>query len=369
MEEVSGDVARFIAEHRRQITDAWRARAAMMPDLARLPPSVLVDHLPEFLLELAHWLDGEHGAADRAYVHLVQGHALTRLGHGVTLATLLAEYQLLREIILEHVLKHTRDARGIIALDKAFDLAFAESVQRFTIQRDEIRDRFIGILGHDLRNPLMALTLAAETIYATGCSQNAHTRLADSIRKGGERMGRMIGDLMDFALGQFGTGIPIVPQTCNMGAIAREAVDELRATHAGRDIVLEASGELVGSWDHDRVVQVISNLVANALVHGEDPIRVTVSESEDNQTVMTEVHNRGTPIPAELLNNLFDPFRRGPRAKRGGLGLGLYIVAQIALAHGAKTTVQSTAERGTVFRIAWPRAPLADVPRPYQPRA
>lgn len=366
MEAATGDVARFIAKNREQITEVWHARVAKLPDLATLPPSVVVDHLPEFLLELSRWIAGDTEASQRAYVLLVQGHALTRLGHGVGLDTLLAEYQVLRELILEHVLDEAHDdKRGIIALDRAFDLAFAEAVRRFTMHRDEVRERFVGILGHDLRNPLMALTLAAETILETPCSQSGHARLAAAIRKGGERMSRMNSDLVDFALGQLGGGIPALPQTCDMADICREAVDEMRATHPDRDIKLDTTGHLAGSWDRDRVIQVISNLVANALLHGEDPIRARAYESDDRQFVITEVTNEGAPIPAELIGGLFDPFRRGARAKKGGLGLGLYIVQQIALAHGARVDVESTAD-GTTFRIAWPRAPLDEVARPDQ---
>jgi signal transduction histidine kinase len=166
-------------------------------------------------------------------------------------------------------------------------------------------------------------------------------------------MGRMISDLVDFSLGELGGGIPCVPETADLGEICREAVDGLRASHPERAIALEATGAFIGSFDHDRVAQVISNLVTNAVVHGGDPITIRVHEASDH--VVTEVHNLGTAIAAEALPSLFDPFRRGPRARRGGLGLGLYIVQQIALAHGATCIVDSTNDHGTTFRIAWPR--------------
>jgi signal transduction histidine kinase len=361
----AGDVTRFITEHRAQITDAWKARVATIPEIANLPPAALVDHLPEFLQELARWVDGERDARDRAYLHLTQGHALTRLGHRVELGTLLTEYQVLRETLLTEILKQVRDdPDGIVGVNRAMDLAISEAVRRFALHRDEIRERFIGILGHDLRNPLMALTLAAETILATpNCTQPAHARLAAAIRKGGERMGRMIGDLVDFAMGQLGGGIPAVPLLCDMGEICRESVDELRATHPDRDITLEIRGDLRGAFDRDRVVQVISNLVANALVHGHDPIVVRAHESKDHEFVITEVHNAGPAIPEDTIGTIFDPFRRGARAKRGGLGLGLYIVQQIALAHGARCTIESN-DDGTTFRIPWPRTPVDQVDRP-----
>jgi signal transduction histidine kinase len=363
-------VIRFVADHREQITNRWRERVAAIPEVSALPPAALVDHMPEFLLELTRWIDGSAEGPERAYMHLVQGHALQRLGHGIDLGIVLTEYQILREVILIDTLAAVSDdAKGIIDINRGLDLACSEAVRRYSLHREEIRERFVGILGHDLRNPLMSLTLAAETVIATPCAQASHARLATAIKKGGERMGRMISDLVDFALGQLGGGIPSVPQTADLGEICREAVDELRATHPDRTIELRTKGSLVGSFDHDRVVQVMSNLVANALLHGSDPITIRVQEAADHQTVVTEVHNEGASIPAELLPHLFDPFRRGSRARRGGLGLGLYIVQQIALAHGATCVVDSSEERGTTFRIAWPRAPLGDVPRPYQEKA
>jgi signal transduction histidine kinase len=360
-------VSKFVAEQRERITNQCLEAIAKIPEVAHLPKAGLVDHMPEFLLELSNWVSGDRQAAERAYLHLAQGHALQRLGHGVDLGPLLVEYQLLREVLLTE-LGTIVDPKGLVDINRALDLAISESVKRFAMHREEIRERFVSILGHDLRNPLMALTLAAETILTTpDCTQPAHARLASAIRKGGERMGRMIGDLVDFALGQLGGGIPAVPQTCDMGDICREAVDELRATHSDRDIKLTSKGHLVGSFDRDRVVQVISNLVANALVHGNDPITVRVFEAPDRQHIVTEVHNEGPPIPVETQKMLFDPFRRGAKAKRGGLGLGLYIVQQIALAHGAICTVESLPENGgTTFRIRWPRAPLGEVARPYQ---
>lgn len=370
MARASSEASRYIAEHRGEITEAWRARVAAIPELARLPPSALVDHLPEFLRELARWVAGDHTAAGRAYLTLVEGHALQRLGHGIELSTLLAEYQLLRECVLAHVVPHVaHDPEGIVAVNRAFDLAFAESVRRFAIHRDEVRERFVGILGHDLRNPLMALTFAAESILATPpCSQPSHAQLASVIKKGSARTSRMIDDIVDFALGQLGGGIPAVPQTCDMGEICRESVDELRSVHPDRQVALETRGNLVGSWDRDRVVQVISNLVANALAHGRDPITARAYEADDRQAIVTEVHDTGPAIPPETVDGLFDPFRRGANVRRTGLGLGLYIVRQIALAHGATCTVDSSEQAGTTFRIRWPRTPLEQVPRPYQPR-
>lgn len=366
----SNPVSAHVMAHRDRITEAWRQRVLAIPELARLPPAAISDHMPEFLTELATWIGGDHDAAPRAFDKLVQGHALQRLGHGVDLSVLLEEYAILREVILVDLLAVPSDdvlRQALIQLHQALDLAISESLRQFTLRREQLREQFVGILAHDLRNPLQALMMGAESILVNpDCGQPSHARLAAAVRRGGDRMARMIRDLADFARGHLGGGIPAVPQTCDMGDICREAVDELRASHPDRDLRLSAPGQLVGSWDRDRVLQAISNLVANALVHGEDPITVRVFEEPDRQHVVTDVHNRGVAIPPAQLHTLFDPFSRGSKARRGGLGLGLYIVQQIALAHGAACNVTSADDDGTRFTIRWPRTPLSEVPRPYQ---
>jgi signal transduction histidine kinase len=172
--------------------------------------------------------------------------------------------------------------------------------------------------------------------------------------------------MIDFARGQLGGGIPAVPVTCDMGEVCHEVVDELQIAHPGRELSVETSGDLKGSWDRDRLIQALSNLVSNALIHGRDPITVCAFEAPDHEAVTTEVHNAGPPIPAELIPTLFEAFRHGRTDARGGLGLGLFIVQQIALAHGGDCRVRSSEAEGTTFSIEWPRAPLAEVPRPYQ---
>lgn len=366
-------VIETIRTRRAQITEAWRKRVSTLPNVSRIPSPSVADHIPEFLHELATWLAGKTESPSQAYGRLVQGHALQRLSYGISLATLLDEYMILREVILTELLAVESDAdvrAALVDVNLALDGAIAQSVHAFAARREEVRERFVSILGHDLRNPLQALMLGAEQILANpACGQPAHARLASAIHRGADRMARMIRDLVDFALGHLGGGIPTVLATCDMGEICRECVDELRAAHPDRTLALSVRGDLKGSWDRDRVLQLISNLVSNALVHGHDPISVKVWEEADREAVVVAVHNGGPPIPADAVPTLFEPFRRGAKASRGGLGLGLYIVNQIALAHGATVEVTSTVEEGTMFTLRWPRTPLTVVPRPDQPQA
>ena len=143
-----------------------------------------------------------------------------------------------------------------------------------------------------------------------------------------------------------------------LGALARAVVDELRAAHPERAITIDANGELPGQWDAGRIAQVVSNLVGNALVHGarESPVELVLS-SDDSQVVM-EVTNRGPAIPEAMVDRLFEPFQQGPDAgeapRSPGLGLGLFIVRQIVLAHGGTIAVRSR-DDVTTFTVRLPR--------------
>jgi signal transduction histidine kinase len=149
----------------------------------------------------------------------------------------------------------------------------------------------------------------------------------------------------------------VTPESADLGAIARAAVDELRAARSERWIGLELQGDLRGQWDSARVSQAITNLVANAAAYGEPGTPVNVAVRGEDHDVVVTVNNRGDPIPASLLPAIFEPFRRGVSQDRSphGLGLGLYIVHQIVLAHCGEISAESNAQDGTTFRMRLPR--------------
>src|SRR5262249_17465874 len=156
-------------------------------------------------------------------------------------------------------------------------------------------------------------------------------------------------DIMDFARGRLGGGIPAQRRRMDLSEVCKHTVEELAAAYPNKTIQFHADGNNWGRWDADRVAQVISNLVSNAVQHGQKdtPIETTVADAGEH--VELSVHNQGPPIPTELIPVLFEPFHRG-----AGLGLGLFIVKAILDAHGASITVRSTATEGTTFCIRWP---------------
>jgi len=348
------------------IAQAWGVAVLQrLPHLRKLERGALIDHLPELLLGLATWIDGDKTRARQGLDALAEGHALQRLGHGVSLETLCIEYQVLRSVIFEQLLvlessKHLRST--LVLLGEGLDHAVTEAIRRYTMQREQVRERFVGILGHDLRNPLSAIVLAATHVAAVPCSEPKHAQLGATIQRSANRMLRLIADVIDFTQAHMGDGIPAVPKLCDMGEICEEAAQELRVGHPDRRISVDLHGDLRGHWDRDRVIQAISNLIGNAIEHGRDPIEVGAEVRADQQAVITRISNHGPTIPPQELARVFDPFHRGhDDHRRNGLGLGLYIVQQIALAHGASATVTSR-DGLTTFELCWPRVPIERMP-------
>lgn len=359
-------ISRHLRATKQELVTAWEQLVrASLPELNKLDRSALVDHLPEFLDGLARWIDGDMGAARSAFETLADGHAVQRLGYGINLETVTAEYALLRSALLHECMSvpTTDSVRDpLMRLNEGMDQAVNEAVKRYTRRRDEVRDRFIGILAHDLRNPLNTIVVAAGRVVtmSSGPDDKLH-KAATMIMRSSERMARMIHDVIEFAREHMGGGIPVELKPCNLGDAIAEIVQEVQSSHPKREIELSTSGDLDGHWDRDRVLQAMSNLIGNAIEHGIDPIRVRVEETPDRRAIVTTVSNRGRVIPAEELATLFDPFKNRDASRTAGLGLGLYIVRAIALAHGAQCRVSSDDE-GTRFVITWPRTPHEEVP-------
>ncbi len=361
----SATVSQYLRDHKQEISDEWeRVVVGDLEVLVHLERGALLDHLPEVLDGLAAWIEGESAEADRIFEVLADGHALQRLGFGIELATLTIEYSWLRRVVLRRLRSLTATSelcRDLALLNEGLDRAVNLSIGRYTEERDYLRDRFIGILGHDLRTPLQSASVAAQTLLRSATIADEDRVHAQRIARSTERMDRLIADVLDFARGHLGSGIPVVPTACDMGEICRLIVDDARSTNPGRAIELSRRGDLRGTWDAERLHQAIGNLVRNAIEHGQDPLEVAVWEGDDRDAVFTRVISHGLPIPERALSTLFDAFAHVKADHRSGLGLGLYIVAQIAQGHGAACDVTST-DAETAFRIRWPRAPRSETP-------
>jgi len=219
-----------------------------------------------------------------------------------------------------------------------------------------LHEMFSALLAHDLRNPLSAILASAQLLKlrsADGQAQEAAARILSS----GKRMSRLIEDMLDLARARLAGGIAVRPEPADFRALVERVVREHQAAAPDRAIKTEYIGEFTGRWDAERIAQVASNLIGNALKHGQadTPVRVCLDGAGGDDVVLS-VTNMGT-IPPELVDHLFDPFRGGQRpAGRGeGLGLGLYIVYQIVRAHHGSVEVTTGRDNQTAFRVAVPR--------------
>ena len=235
-------------------------------------------------------------------------------------------------------------------------LELADQRRRVT-EALRLNELFVGILGHDLRNPLGAM-IAGTELLSLQLSDDKHVRTLGRMTLAGRRMTAMIEQLLDLTRARLGGGLGFVRarKPVDIRELAQRALDELRASHRGRELALEATSDSTASGDPERLLQMFSNLVSNALSHGEPGGRVAVRITGGPREIVVEIRNRGV-IPAERLATLFEPFRRGPKdvARSTGLGLGLFICQQIALAHGGDIAVTSTAEAGTLVAVRLPR--------------
>lgn len=224
-------------------------------------------------------------------------------------------------------------------------------------EAEELRELFIGVLAHDLSNPLSAIFSTADVMLRRGNLPEIEYKATARIASSASRALRMIDQLLDFTRSRLGGGLPIRPVMTDLARISRATIDELQSTHPASIFAVEVNGTCTGSWDPDRLAQLVDNVVANAIEHGDPDAPVRVRVGEDNGDVVLQVANQGQPIPAELLPAVFEAFRRrsGSQPSRG-LGLGLFISRQIVQAHGGSIHVESPAAgRITTVTIRLPR--------------
>lgn len=221
---------------------------------------------------------------------------------------------------------------------------------------DRLRELFIAILGHDLRNPLSSILMAAELILRESNDEViGHT--TRRILQSGDRMVRLIDELLDLSRLRLGGGISLSPEPTDLREVMERVLNEFEDIRERFRVAV--SGDTVGSWDRDRMLQVASNLIGNAVRHSPSgsPIRIQIQGEHPDQVVF-RVYNVGEPIPEKLRGVIFEPFH-GSSADRGlrrqGLGLGLYIARQIAIGHGGTLSLESSDASGTCFRFHIPR--------------
>jgi PAS domain S-box-containing protein len=254
-----------------------------------------------------------------------------------------------------------RDARGNIIASVVFfrDITQRRKLEEEARQRAGFEQQLIGIVSHDLRNPISAIILSTTTqLRRTDLDERLRQPLG-RILSSAERANRLIRDLLDFTQARLGGGIPTRPGPLDFHAFTRQVLDEIQVAHPERELRVEQHGDGQGAWDADRLAQLVVNLLGNALTYSPAGSPVSMRTRGEARDVVLEVHNTGVPIPAELRARLFQPMQRGDSGdtRSRSVGLGLYIVDQIVRAHGGGITVTSLPDEGTTFTVRLPRAP------------
>ncbi|QRK10970.1 PAS domain S-box protein [Archangium violaceum] len=238
------------------------------------------------------------------------------------------------------------------------DVTRRKQAERTLRERADFERQLIGIVSHDLRNPLNAILLSATMLLRRAESDARKEGALRCVFDAAERMRRLVCDLLDFTQVRLGQGLPVQRELRDLHALVRGVVEEVLAAHPGREVEVRAEGEVWAALDADRVAQLLANLLSNALAYGAAGSPVCVTTREDGSYVALEVHNEGEPIPPEKLARLFQPLERGaqpPAPSSRSIGLGLFIVDGIVRAHGGHIRVHSTAAEGTTFCVLLPR--------------
>jgi len=350
--------------------------AAQLPAAAEMKSLALRDHAKQILQAIAR--DIRRPQTEEAQTLKSMGrapllrdtsetaaetHALLRARSGFDIIQLAAEYRALRA----SVLRLWKDAGGVssdedfndmLRFNEGIDQALAESISSFSVEIEGERNLLLGMIGHDMRNPLQAIRMTASYLQKLNAGDEIAAAAARLVFSGA-RLKAMLGDLSDFSRDKLGLGIEVSPHPIDLADVFLEEVQQLRTAHPTRRIDLSSAGELGGVWDAGRMHQVLGNLLSNALKYGKPGSTVEVVLAGIGDEVIFTVTNHGVKIGDDALRAFFDPLSRGqhPQAHRdqdGGLGLGLYICRQIALAHHGSIQARSDENR-TTFEVRLPK--------------
>jgi len=374
----SPSLADFILNNMDLILQDWEEFAQSLFPAAALSKRTLQDHAKDILQAVAADIARPQSSQvqqekskeltphnSSALNAAGEKHAQARAAESFDWAQLIAEFRAVRASVLRHWVRQNSEGAGspaeITRFNESIDEALAASALQYSKKHDEARTVIIGVLAHDLRNPLQAALMGASYIiqHATvdpKCIQSA-ARIKSSIR----RCDQLVSDLLDYARSALGRGLPLSPQDANMRVLCAGTIAEVEAANPGRVITQSYGGNLNGTWDNARIAQLLDNLLTNALKHGygHTPVVLTVSGGID--AISIEIHNDGPSIPDAARASLFDPLhlKVGPPGHlpdgSSGLGLGLYICREISLAHGGEIEVTSNPQFGTSFKLTLPR--------------
>jgi sigma-B regulation protein RsbU (phosphoserine phosphatase) len=252
-----------------------------------------------------------------------------------------------------------RYERELMNARKKADTLLAAEIDAQSLLRDRalFAEQMVGIVSHDLRNPLSAILMGVQLLSRT--ENERSTRVLGHVRNSAERAQRLIEELLDFTQARVGSGLSVNLQSMDLHQVVQDTLDELMLSFPDRKITHVAQGETQCTADADRLAQLIGNLVSNAANYGRAGTPIGVRSAIDGDSALVEIHNEGEPIPKEMLANMFEPMVRGVTGSNTvrSVGLGLFIVKEIAKSHGGDMAVESSAAQGTTFSLRFPVQP------------
>jgi signal transduction histidine kinase len=287
-----------------------------------------------------------------------QSHAVLRAKSGYDIRQLASEYRALRASVLSLWMDACApihpSLEDVIRFNESIDQALAESIGHFSAQVEQGRNLLLGMLSHDMRTPLQTVQMTARFLGQLNAGDDVSDAARRLINSGAHLQG-LLDDLVDFNRTNLGLGINVVRSPVDLGTISANEIEQVRAAYPDSNLQLDVTGDCRGLWDGRRVQQLLGNLVTNAIHHGEPdaPVRVAVVGGEAGVRIL--VSNRGPAMDATTLTQLFEPLNRGnANTRHPGLGLGLFIVREIAKGHGGTAEAHSD-DRETTFTVVLPR--------------
>ncbi len=365
----------FIVENMEQILREWVtfARSIQPGDMST---KELRDHAEEMLRTIARDLatpqtELERSEKSKGHQPRLEGdtaaeiHADCRLESGFSISLLASEYRALRASVLrlwfeDNKCSGREQAEELIRFNEAIDQSLAESIARYTEAIILSQDIFLGVLGHDLRDPLNSIGAGAQFLTQVGDQDSRSVKLGTQMYTSVLRMNKMLDNLLNFTQSRIGGGLKVSTAYTDLAQISKDVIEEFRLSNPDRVIENNIEGNCAGNWDAGRLSQVYQNLISNALQYGSLDAAVVVSTKDNDDHVVFTVQNNGAPIPTEDQKQIFDLMHRVPhieaeRNMKKNLGLGLYIAREIVTAHHGTISVTSTEENGTIFKVQLPK--------------
>lgn len=371
-------LSKFISENIEVILQEWEDFALTLHSLNSANKAQLRDHAKAMLavicLDLNSYQSVQEGidkskgnAPEVTDDTAAESHAVDRLQAGFTVEELMAEYRALRASVLRLWQARLRkadefDLQDMLRFNEAIDQSLTESIARFSAMLRDSQNVFLAILGHDVRNPLGAISMGTQLIMHDTSLPPRHLKVAAQVLRSTQRVSDIVSDLLDYSTSHLGSGIPVTPAHYDLSVECRSVVQEMKLFHPERNFAFEIEDNLAVVWDRARISQALSNLIANAVQHGSaaSPIWVTIAR-EQSEVVMV-IQDEGEVISPARLRTMFDPAKsfaiktssERSASQTSNLGLGLYITHEIVLAHHGKIWVTSTEREGTTVKVRIP---------------